>query len=51
MVQTGHIKLAAELWLYGIFLLLTDRRATTPPIVKTVYLLRRKSCARLGLNF
>ena len=30
---------------------LTDRRATVPPIVKTVCLLRRKSCARLGLNF
>ena len=31
--------------------LLTDRRATVPPIVKTVYLLRRKSCAWFGLNF
>ena len=50
MVQTGPINLAAELWLYGFFLL-TDRRATVPLIVKTVYLLHRKSCARLGLNF
>ena len=25
--------------------------ATVPPIVKTVYLLRTKSCARFGLNF
>ena len=32
-------------------ILLTDRRATVPPIVKTVYLLRRKSCARFKLNF
>ena len=31
--------------------LLTDRRATVPPIVKTVYLLRTKNCARFGLNF
>ena len=31
--------------------LLTDRRATVPSIVKTVYLLRRKSCARFGLYF
>ena len=31
--------------------MLTDRRATVPPIVKTVYLLRTKSCARFGLNF
>ena len=31
--------------------LLTDRRATVPPIVKTVYILRRKSCAQFGLNF
>ena len=30
-------------------ILLTDRRATVPPIVKTVYLLRKKSCARFGL--
>ena len=30
---------------------LTDRRATVPPIVKTVYLLHRKSCTRFGLNF
>ena len=29
----------------------TDRRATVPSIVKTVYLLRTKSCARFGLNF
>ena len=28
-----------------------DWRATVPPIVKTVYLLRTKSCARFGLNF
>ena len=33
------------------FFLLTDRRATVPHVVKTVYLLRRKSCARFGLNF
>ena len=25
---------------------MTDRRATVPPIVETVYLLRTKSCAR-----
>ena len=31
--------------------LLTDRRATVPPTVKTVYLLCTKSCARFGLNF
>ena len=31
--------------------LLTERRATVPPLVKTVYLLRRKSGARFGLNF
>ena len=31
--------------------LLTNRRATVPPIVKIVYLLRTKSCARFGLNF
>ena len=32
--------------------LLTDWRATVPLIVKTVYLLRRKSCAWFnGLNF
>ena len=30
---------------------LTDRRATVSPIVKTVYLLRTKSCERFGLNF
>ena len=30
---------------------MTDRRATVPPIVKTEYLLRRKRCARFGLNF
>ena len=30
--------------------LLTDRRAIVPPLAKTVYLLRRKSCARFGLN-
>ena len=33
------------------FFLLTDRRATVPHVVKTVYLLRRISCARFGLNF
>ena len=27
------------------------RRATAPPIVKTVYLLGRKSCARFGFNY
>ena len=32
-------------------IMLTNRRATVPPIVKNVYLLRRKSCARFGLNF
>ena len=32
-------------------ILLTDRRATVQPIVKTVYLLRTKSCAQFGLNF
>ena len=31
--------------------MLTDQKATVPPIVKTVYLLRRKSCAQFGLNF
>ena len=31
--------------------LLTDRRATVPPIVKTVYISHRKSCAQFGLNF
>ena len=31
--------------------LVTDRRTTVPTIVKTVYSLRRKSCARFGLNF
>ena len=31
--------------------LLTDWRATVPPIVKTVYLLHRKSCTRFRLNF
>ena len=31
--------------------LLTDRRATVPPTVKTVYLLLTKSCAQCGLNF
>ena len=30
--------------------LLTDRGATVPPIVKTVYLLRTKSCARFTLS-
>ena len=42
--------IAAELFLSGKILLIY-RRATVPPIVKSVYLLRRKSCARLGLNF
>lgn len=31
--------------------ILTDRRATVPPIVNTVYLLRRKSCARFLVYF
>ena len=31
--------------------LLTYRRATVPHIVKTVNILRTKSCARFGLNF
>ena len=31
--------------------LLTDWRATVPPLVKTVYLLRTKSGTRFGLNF
>ena len=30
---------------------MTDRNATVPPLVKTVYFLRRKSCTRFGLNF
>ena len=28
-----------------------DRRPTLPPVVKTAYLLHRKSCARFGFNF
>ena len=37
--------------LYFFFQFLVVPVATVPPIVKTVYLLRTKSCARFGRNF
>ena len=48
------IKVNKVIYVYScrtVEILLTDRRATVPPIVKTVYLLCTKSCARFGHNF
>ena len=45
---------AAGLKLYGhkkLGLGTRELHCTVPPIVKTVYLLRRKSCPRFGLDF
>ena len=51
MGHIAHMSSCRSVALRSLKVGMGDRRATVPPIVKTAYLMRRKSCARFGLHF
>ena len=51
MGHIAHMSSCKSVALRSLKVGMGDQRATVPPIVKTAYLMRRKSCARFRLHF